>query len=52
MNAPRPDHVLVVEDEPRLARLVSDYLVAAGYSTRIVDHGLDVLWPCDCCRPT
>jgi two-component system, OmpR family, response regulator BaeR len=43
MNAPRPDHVLVVEDEPRLARLVSDYLVAAGYSTRIVDHGLDVL---------
>ena len=43
MNAPRPDHVLVVEDEPRLARLVSDYLVAAGYTTRIVDHGLDVL---------
>ncbi|MFM2346857.1 MAG: hypothetical protein RL654_1610 [Pseudomonadota bacterium] len=38
-----PDLILVVEDEPRLSRLVADYLQAAGYDTRIVDNGLDVL---------
>ena len=38
-----PDLILVVEDEPRLARLVADYLKAAGYDTRIVDNGLDVM---------
>ena len=38
-----PDLILVVEDEPRLARLVADYLAAAGYDTRIVDNGLDVM---------
>ena len=37
------DLILVVEDEPRLARLVADYLAAAGYDTRIVDNGLDVM---------
>ena len=38
-----PDLILVVEDEPRLARLVADYLAAAGYDTRIADNGLDVM---------
>lgn len=38
-----PDLILVVEDEPRLSRLVADYLKAAGYEARIVDNGLDVM---------
>lgn len=37
------DLILVVEDEPRLSRLVADYLKAAGYDTRIIDNGLDVM---------
>ncbi|MBP6902841.1 MAG: response regulator [Burkholderiaceae bacterium] len=35
-------HILVVEDEPALARLVCDYLRAAGCTTTHVDHGLAV----------
>jgi two-component system response regulator BaeR len=35
--------ILVVEDEPRLARLVGDYLRVAGYAARLIDNGLDVL---------
>lgn len=31
--------VLVVEDEPKLARLLADYLVAAGYAPHCIDHG-------------
>ncbi len=38
-----PADILIVEDEPRLARLVSDYLCASGHRTRIVDHGLAVM---------
>lgn len=38
-----PDTILIVEDEPRLAQLVADYLHASGYPTRILNHGLDVL---------
>lgn len=38
-----PPHVLIVEDEPRLARLVADYLSAAGYGTQILSDGLAVL---------
>lgn len=40
--SPAP-HVLIVEDEPRLARLVADYLSAAGYGTQILSDGLAVL---------
>ncbi|HZZ92308.1 MAG TPA: response regulator [Usitatibacter sp.] len=36
-------HALVVEDEPKLARLLSDYLTASGFDVRIVDNGLDVI---------
>lgn len=38
------DHpVLVVEDEPKLAALLRDYLQAAGYPVRCVANGLEVV---------
>jgi two-component system response regulator BaeR len=40
MSAPR---VLVVEDEPRLAQLLADYLGKSGYGTHIIGHGDHVL---------
>ena len=45
MNAmnPPPPQALVVEDEPKLARLLSDYLAAAGFEVRVIDNGLDVV---------
>ena len=35
-------YVLVVEDEPKLARLLEDYLRAAGFDTHHVDDGREV----------
>lgn len=35
--------VLIVEDEPKLAALMQDYLVAAGYPTLCLDNGLQVV---------
>ena len=35
--------VLVVEDEPKLAALVADYLKADGYAVRIIGDGLEVV---------
>jgi two-component system response regulator BaeR len=35
--------VLIVEDEPKLAKLLDDYLRAAGFTTRCVADGLEVL---------
>jgi two-component system, OmpR family, response regulator BaeR len=35
--------ILIVEDEPKLAALMRDYLNAAGYPTLCLDNGLDVL---------
>ena len=32
-------HVLIIEDEPKLSALMSDYLVAAGYRASILDNG-------------
>ena len=32
--------VLIVEDEPKLAALMSDYLIAAGYRVDVLDDGL------------
>jgi len=38
---PRP-FILVVEDEPKLAKLLEDYLNAAGFETRCLADGRDV----------
>lgn len=35
--------ILIVEDEPKLAAVVSDYLKAASFETRIVSDGRDVV---------
>jgi two-component system, OmpR family, response regulator BaeR len=42
VNAP-PARVLIVEDEPKLAKLLDDYLRASGYETDCVDDGRDVV---------
>lgn len=33
------DRVLIVEDEPKIARLVADYLAGSGYAADHLDHG-------------
>ena len=35
--------ILIVEDEPKLAALMQDYLNAAGYTTQCLDNGLQVV---------
>jgi len=35
--------ILIVEDEPKLAALMQDYLIAAGYPTLCLDNGLQVV---------
>lgn len=35
--------ILIVEDEPKLARLLQDYLHASRYATRVIDDGLEVI---------
>ncbi|MEM7708861.1 MAG: response regulator [Pseudomonadota bacterium] len=37
------EKVLIVEDEPKIARLLSDYLRSAGYQTDTVDDGAEVM---------
>jgi two-component system response regulator BaeR len=37
------EHILIVEDEPKLAALLVDYLHAAGYATRVLADGRDVV---------
>ncbi len=34
--------ILIVEDEPKLAQLIGDYLNNAGYATHWIDNGLEV----------
>lgn len=36
------DKILIVEDEPKLASLLADYLVQAGFATEVIDNGLAV----------
>lgn len=36
-------HILIVEDEPKLAALLADYLHASGYRSTIVANGLDAI---------
>jgi two-component system response regulator BaeR len=38
-----PPHILLVEDEPKLALLLADYLRAADYSVEHLDEGLGVI---------
>lgn len=38
-----PQKILVIEDEPTLARLLSYNLTQEGYETQVVDHGSDGL---------
>jgi two-component system, OmpR family, response regulator BaeR len=35
--------ILIVEDEPKLAALVADYLKAAGYEPHCIENGLDAI---------
>jgi two-component system, OmpR family, response regulator BaeR len=41
-DVPR-DSLLIVEDEPKIARLVADYLEGSGFATHHIDHGDAVL---------
>ena len=36
-------HILIVEDEPKLAQLLSDYLSKSDFQTNCIDNGLAVL---------
>ena len=36
-------HIMIVEDEPKLASLLADYLHAAGYRTTHIANGLDAV---------
>lgn len=40
---PPDSPILIVEDEPKLAALMRDYLIAAGYATQCLDNGLQVV---------
>lgn len=42
MNQPT-SHILIVEDEPKLARLEADYLQHSGFQTHCLDDGLAVI---------
>jgi two-component system, OmpR family, response regulator BaeR len=37
------EKILIVEDEPKLATVLADYLKAAGFETGILDNGTDVV---------
>jgi two-component system, OmpR family, response regulator BaeR len=37
-----PAEILIVEDEPKLASLLADYLRASGFATRTIMNGLEV----------
>jgi two-component system response regulator BaeR len=42
---------LIVEDEPKLSRLLAEYLEASGFETRTVDNGLDAMAAVEARRP-
>jgi two-component system response regulator BaeR len=42
VNGDPTPHVLVVEDEDRLARLLADYLIAAGFAADVLSDGREV----------
>ena len=43
LPAPQSSTILIVEDEPKLARLLRDYLAQAGYVVHCVAQGLEVV---------
>lgn len=43
MNQPCEEQIiLIVEDEPKLAQILKDYLTRSGFDTRHIDNGLEV----------
>ncbi|MDR5865490.1 response regulator [Halomonas koreensis] len=44
------DSVLIVEDEPKIARLIADYLEGSGFAPHHLDHGDAVLPWLDACE--
>ncbi|MGM0984327.1 MAG: response regulator [Pseudomonadota bacterium] len=44
------DQILIVEDEPKIARLVADYLQGSGFTSHHLDHGDAVLPWLEACR--
>ncbi|WP_282038568.1 response regulator [Halomonas alimentaria] len=42
-QAEHPQRILIVEDEPKIARLVADYLAGSGFEPHHLDHGDSVL---------
>ena len=43
MNTFTSKKILIVEDEPKLAQLLKDYLAKSDYATHWIDNGLEVL---------
>lgn len=43
MNTFVPKNILIVEDEPKLAQLLKDYLTKSDFTTAWLDNGLDVI---------
>ncbi len=39
----KENRILIVEDEPKLASLLNDYLTSSGYTTEIISNGLKVV---------
>lgn len=42
-QAEHPQRILIVEDEPKIARLVADYLAGSGFEPHHLDHGDSVM---------
>lgn len=51
MNATGHGHILIVEDEPRLAAILGKYLASAGYTHHWVADGLQALPACRTQQP-
>jgi two-component system response regulator BaeR len=43
LTTPASAHILIVEDEPRMAALLADYLKASGYTSQWLADGRDVV---------
>jgi|TARA_B100000700_G_scaffold297631_1_gene362696 two-component system response regulator BaeR len=43
MTEASPSRILIVEDEPKIARLIGDYLTGSGYIPDHLDHGDEVI---------